>query len=332
MVAEKSVVTTGRPLVFPPFSRGSVNMSTMFGRSAAAGEELILDKGRELREFSGMARLESNQYGKCRVRVLKVMKGKKHKVCELEADVLLTGDLDGAYLGEDNSSIVPTDTVKNTVHVLAHDYLGTCRVSFAKIVGSHFLTKYPHIDGVTVELRERRWERMEIGGEPHPHAFSEQANGTWFCRGDFERDEDPVLSAGITDHLVLKTGGSGFEGFNPCDLTTLPPTADRILSTRMTLEWFYDTDAEEYRPADDLVLDAAYGIFAGNFSPSVQRTLFEIGEAALEAVPEIVKIALSMPNVHFPGMDLTKLGRPGNETLFLPTDEPHGEIEAVVTR
>lgn len=279
-----------------------------------------------------MAKLESNQYGKCRVRVLKVMRGKKHKVCELEADVLLRGDLDGSYLGDDNSSIVPTDTVKNTVHALAHDYLGTCRVSFAKIIGDHFLNTYGHIDGVSVELRERRWGRMEIDGEEHPHAFSEEANGTWIARADFERDEEPILSAGITDYLVMKTTGSGFEGYNTCDLTTLPPTDDRILSTKMTAEWFYNLDAEEYKSADDSVLESALKIFATTYSPSVQRTLFEIGEAALAATPGIMKIALSLPNVHFLGLDLTKLNRPNNTTLFLPTDEPHGEIEAVVTR
>jgi len=39
-----------------------------------------------------------------------------------------------------------------------------------------------------------------------------------------------------------------------------------------------------------------------------------------------------LPNVHFLGMDLSKLDRPENDCLFLPTDEPHGQIEAVVTR
>lgn len=279
-----------------------------------------------------MAKVVSNQYGKCRVRLLKVMKGKTHKVCELEADVLLRGDLGGSYLSDDNSSIVPTDTIKNTVHALAHDYLGTCRVSFAKIVGSHFLEKYPHLDGVSVELRERRWKRMEIGGEAHPHSFSEEANGTWFCRGEFDRDEDPVLSAGVMEHLVMKTTGSAFKGFNTCELTTLPPTEDRILSTRMTLEWFYDLDADEYRSADDDALKIAYQVFAETDSPSVQRTLYQIGEAVLDALPKISQIALNLPNVHFLPMDLTKLSRPNNTTLFLPTDEPHGEIEALVTR
>lgn len=282
--------------------------------------------------FSEMANLESNQYGKCRVRVLKVLRGDRHQVCELEADVLLRGDLDGSYLSDDNSSIVPTDTVKNTVHALAYDHLGTCRVSFAKVIGEHFLAKYDHLEGVSVELRERRWMRMEIDGKPHPHSFSEEANGTFFCRGDFERGEEPVLSAGILEHLIMKTTGSGFEGYNTCDLTTLPPTDDRIFSTRMTAEWFFATDAEEYASADKLVLESAYRIFAETYSPSVQRTLLEIGEAALAAVPGIVKIALNLPNVHFLGMDLSKLNRPGNDTLFLPTDEPHGEIEAVVSR
>lgn len=279
-----------------------------------------------------MVKVESNQYGKSRVRVLKVLRGEKHEVCELEADVLLSGDLDGSYLSDDNSSIVPTDTVKNTIHLLAHDHLKTCRVDFAKVIGEYFLEKYPHIDGVSIELRERRWKRMEINGEPHPHSFSEEANGTYFCRADYQRDEPPVLSAGITDHLILKTTGSGFEGYNTCDLTTLPPTNDRFLSTRLTAEWFFSADAKAYSAADKKVLDSAYKVFAETYSPSVQRTLFEIGEAALKAVPSIVKIAFSMPNVHFLGLDLTKLGRPGNDTLLLPTDEPHGEIEAVVSR
>lgn len=260
------------------------------------------------------------------------MKGKKHKVCELEIDVLLRGDLDDSYLHADNSSTVPSDTVKNTIHTLAHDYLGTCRVSFVKIIGEHFLNKYEQIEGVSVEARERRWGRMEINSEEHPHSFSHEANGEWFARGDFERGEDNVLSAGISDHLIMKTTGSGFEGFHTCDLTTLPPTADGILSTKLTAEWFYDVDAEEYRSADETVLSSAHTIFATKHSPSGQRTLFEIGEAALASTPAIIKIALNLPEAHFQNLDLTKLNRPNNTTVFLPMDEPHSEIEAVVTR
>lgn len=283
-----------------------------------------------------MATLESNRYGKFRVRVMKILRHDEshHDVCELEADVLLQGELDGSYLGSDNSSIVPTDTVKNTVHFLAHDLLGTCRTTFARALGEHFLQKYPHLSGVEVELRERRWERLTIDGAPHPHAFAHAANGEPFSRGAFRRGEAPVLSAGIRGHLVMKTTRSGFEGYPVCDLTTLPPAAERVFATRMNLEWFFAADApgDAYAAADGAVLAAAHRIFAGTYSPSVQRTLFEIGEAALAAVPALTRIALKLPNVHFLPLDLTRLGRPGQNIVLLPTDEPHGEIEAVVGR
>ncbi|WP_367871028.1 factor-independent urate hydroxylase [Luteolibacter sp. Populi] len=281
-----------------------------------------------------MATLESNRYGKFRVRVMKVIRHDEthHDVCELEADVLLQGDLAGSYLSEDNLSIVPTDTVKNTVHLLAHDHLETCRTSFAKVIGGHFLAKYPHLTGVEVELRERRWGRMEIAGESHPHAFVHAANGEFFSRGAFFRGQEPMLAAGIRGHLVMKTTGSGFEGYNVCELTTLPPANDRVFATKLTAEWQFGDHAADFGGADAAVLAVAHTVFARNYSPSVQRTLFEIGEQILAAVPAISRIELKMPNVHFLGLDLTKLGRPGQKAVLLPTDEPHGEIEAVITR
>lgn len=281
-----------------------------------------------------MATLESNRYGKFRVRVMKLIRHDEthHDVCELEADVLLQGELAGSYLSADNLSIVPTDTVKNTVHFLAHDHLETCRTSFAKVIGEHFLAKYPHLSGVEVELRERRWARMEIGGESHPHAFVHAANGEWYSRGSFLRDQAPLLASGIRDHLVMKTTGSGFEGYNVCELTTLPPTNDRVFATRMNAEWTFSDLSADFTGADAAILAVAHTVFARNYSPSVQRTLFEIGEQALASVPAISRIELKMPNVHFLGLDLTKLGRPGQKAVLLPTDEPHGEIEAVITR
>lgn len=281
-----------------------------------------------------MATLESNRYGKFRVRVMKVIRHDEtlHDVCELEADVLLQGDLEGSYLSDDNRSIVPTDTVKNTVHFLAHDHLGTCRTSFVGVIGRHFLEKYPHLSGVEVELRERKWERMMVSGSPHPHSFVHAANGEPFSRGSFRRGSEPILSSGIRDHLVMKTTRSGFEGYNTCELTTLPPTNDRVFATRLSAEWFFSGPTAEFAGADAAILHTAHDVFSGSYSPSVQRTLFEIGEQALKHVPAISRIELKMPNVHFLGLDLAKLGRPGQNCVLLPTDEPHGQIEAVITR
>lgn len=281
-----------------------------------------------------MATLESNRYGKFRVRVMKVLRHDEshHDVCELEADVLLHGELEGSYLSDDNSSVVPTDTVKNTIHLLAHDHLQTCRTSFAKVIAEHFLEKYPHLSGTEVELRERKWERMSIGGGPHPHAFVHAANGEPFSRAAFFRGQVPRLFSGIREHLIMKSTQSGFAGYNVCELTTLPPSTDRIFATRLNAEWEFADLTTDFTAANTAILAAAHEVFATTYSPSVQRTLYQIGEAALERVPAISRIELKMPNVHFLGLDLAKLGRPGQSCVMLPTDEPHGEIEAVITR
>ncbi|MEM9079259.1 MAG: factor-independent urate hydroxylase [Verrucomicrobiota bacterium] len=281
-----------------------------------------------------MAKLEHNTYGKHRVRVMRFHRRDSgvHEVLEITADVLLEGDLAGSYLSDDNSSIVPTDTVKNTVTVLANDYEGTCRTEFAQVVGRHFLETYEHITGVNLEIRERRWDRMTIDGEAHPHSFTHAANGVWFAKGSFKKSGTTKLTAGIRDHLVMKTTGSGFVGYNECELTTLPPTEDRFFSTYLAAEWeFGKAVSEGFSEVDELALAAAHRVFATTYSPSVQRTLFETGEAILEVAPKIERVSLTMPNVHFLPIDLTKLGR-SEAKVVLPTDEPHGQIVATVGR
>ena len=69
-------------------------------------------------------KLLSQNYGKSRVRVLKVLKdGATHTIKELSVRVALQGDFDASYTAADNALVVPTDTVKNTINVLAHDHL-----------------------------------------------------------------------------------------------------------------------------------------------------------------------------------------------------------------
>ena len=55
-----------------------------------------------------------------------------------------------------------------------------------------------------------------------------------------------------------------------------------------------------------------------------------MGEAAIEAVPEIAEIRLSLPNKHCLLVDLAPFGMENANEIFLPTDEPHGLIEVLV--
>lgn len=65
---------------------------------------------------------------------------------------------------------------------------------------------------------------------------------------------------------------------------------------------------------------------------SVQQTLFAMGKAALNAEPAISDIYLQMPNKHCNLVDLSAFGQDNPNVIFVPTDEPHGSIEARIRR
>lgn len=278
-----------------------------------------------------MSKLEYNHYGKHMVRLLRVKQnGNTHEVAEWEADVLLEGDLDGSYLSDDNASVVPTDTVKNTVLALAHDLEDASRDEYTLALAEHFLKKYAHLTAVDVEVRERLWTRMAPGGNPHAHSFVRDANGQPFSAVRADRGQTAKRSGGVRGFVIMKTTESGFAGYPKCDLTTLPETQDRILATSMNARWEYEGEGKD---AYEVLIEKMLEIFTATYSPSVQRTLFLMGEAALAASPGISRIKLTMPNKHYLNLDLSKVGRPaGQKKVFLPTDDPFGYIEAVVQR
>ena len=145
-----------------------------------------------------MSKLEFNHYGNHMVRLLRVNKnGPAHEVSEWEADVLLEGDLAGSYLSEDNSSVVPTDTVKNAVLALAHDREDATRDAFALALASHFIEGYSHLTAADGEVREKLWTRLAPAGNPHPHAFVREANGQPFSFVRVERRKPVRRAAGI---------------------------------------------------------------------------------------------------------------------------------------
>ncbi len=72
--------------------------------------------------------------------------------------------------------------------------------------------------------------------------------------------------------------------------------------------------------------------FAEHDSKSVQHTLYAMAEAALGAVPEIADVELAMPNKHCLLVDLSRFGQTNANEIFVPTDEPYGNIRAVVRR
>ncbi len=279
-----------------------------------------------------MVKLTAHRYGKCRVRVLKILRdGDVHTIRDITARVLLEGDFDRSFTAADNTRVIATDTLKNTVNVLAHDHLDHEIEPFARVVADHLLSRHAHVSRVEVELEERGWSRLTLDGAPHPHSFAQRDSvrfSTHLRAGDSDRQHTSAVS-GLT---ILKSTASGFADFHRDDLTTLADTHERILATSLRARWTWTAEPASYRAANDRIVTAMLVPFAGRFSPSVQATLFEMAEAALQACGEIGSITIAMPNLHCLPIDLKPFGRTNRHEIFVPTEEPHGCIEATVTR
>jgi urate oxidase len=100
----------------------------------------------------------------------------------------------------------------------------------------------------------------------------------------------------------------------------------------MVASWKWSGVPTSYVAANAKILETLLKVFATNYSPSVQNSAFHMGEAALAAVPEISEISMACPNIHYILLNLSALGMDNNNDSFLPTDEPHGQIECTVGR
>ena len=119
-----------------------------------------------------MAKLTAHRYGKARVRVLKILRrGDVHTIKEIDVAAMLNGDFASSYTAPrgDNTKVVPTDTIKNTINVLAKEHLGEEIERFALMLSEHFVNRYAQIRGTEIEVAERGWNRLEIKGKPPPH-------------------------------------------------------------------------------------------------------------------------------------------------------------------
>jgi urate oxidase len=280
-----------------------------------------------------MARLGENSYGKSRIRLSRIMRRENyHDFQEWTVRVLLHGDFESSFTEADNSKILPTDTMKNTVYSLARDSSAETIEEFALELGDHLLDNNPQVSKVSVEIEEKAWERMTCDGAAEATTFKLGGPELHTVSADRAKGASWSIASGVEGLVILKTTKSAFTGYIQDRLTTLKPATDRIFGTSATVTWDYAAGKPPFGEVRSRVLDAIFREFAAHNSMSVQHTLFDMGKAALAAAPEIARIKLTMPNLHHLLADLSAFGQDNPNHIFIPIDEPHGYIEATIER
>ncbi len=181
--------------------------------------------------------LVSNRYGKSRVRLMKVNRNPSlHELHDWTVQVLLTGDFDAVHHDGDNSAVLPTDTMKNTVYSRARESTATTMEHFALELAAFFLGRNAQVQSVEITIESALWKRLAVDGKPHPSTFMHGSNELQTTVVELQRRDQRSgsqpsarIHSGFRDMLILKTADSAFEGFLKDSLTTLQETSDRLL-------------------------------------------------------------------------------------------------------
>ncbi|RIA95686.1 uricase [Glomus cerebriforme] len=289
--------------------------------------------------------LKEQSYGKDGVRLVKVIRTDNwHEIVELTVRVLLEGNFNAAYTKADNSLVVATDTMKNTIYILAKQSSNVQRIeAFAVEIGQHFISTYSHVSKAHIWISKYKWTRMLVNGKLHDHSFLRDGEETRNTKVIVSRKKDVVveIESGLKDLLVLKTTGSAFYGFLRDKYTTLPETDDRILSTSIDATWNYyipNISLISQIPFDDIfgsIRQIILDTFSTDNSASVQATLYLMAKLALEKFQQISSIHFELPNKHYFAYDLNRFGlkNTGKDTdIYYPISDPSGLITATVAR
>ncbi|KAJ0101076.1 hypothetical protein Patl1_05846 [Pistacia atlantica] len=298
------------------------------------------------------------RHGKARVRVARVWKGKdgRDSMVEWNVSISLLSKCINAYLDGDNSDIVATDTMKNTVYAkakkcseqLSVEELCCATCQTLHIFLSSVLFSFLQVTGAIINIVEKPWERVHVAGQPHEHGFK---LGSEKHTTEVILHENGALkiTSGVQGLALLKTTKSGFEGFIRDKYTALPDTRERMLATEVTGTWRYWYPSafklpenplyftERYLDVKKVLMDTFFGHpKAGVYSPSVQSTLYDMAKAVLSSFSNISSVELKMPNIHFLPVNLSNRDKSTivkfKDDVYLPTDEPHGSIEASLSR
>ena len=280
-----------------------------------------------------MVKLAENRYGKSRVRLVRVKRhADHHELREWTVQVLLQGDYESCFTAGDNSKILPTDTMKNTVYSLARRSSAESIEDFAKELATFLLSSNSQISAAEVAISETPWDQVALSGKSHPTTFVQSTRETQTTAITQKRAGSPQVLSGLDNLVILKTSGSAFTGYIKDSLTTLPETRDRLFGTAVRANWTYALPTLPFAELRAKIRDLLLATFAEHQSESVQHTLYAMAQNVLEHTPEVADVHLTMPNKHCLLVDLSRFGQDNPNEIFVPTDEPHGYIEARINR
>jgi urate oxidase len=275
-----------------------------------------------------MVQLGSNQYGKAEIHAVRIGRGEALDGGDLMRDwtvsTSLSGDIEACYLSGDNANVLSTDAQKNTVFGFAQQLGDVEPEVLALAVASHFVTTQEPITRARVAVRQDDWTRCGL------HSFVRSGRHTRTAVTVHDASLGVSVVGGVSDLVLLNTTDSEFWGFPRDRYTTLAETNDRVLATEVDARWRFRGAEVDWSGAFARALEAMMHAFRETYSYSLQQTLYAMGTAVIEAVPDICEVRLALPNKHHFLVDLAPFDQKNDNEVYYAADRPYGLIEGQV--
>ncbi|KAG9091911.1 hypothetical protein FS749_016152 [Ceratobasidium sp. UAMH 11750] len=264
------------------------------------------------------------------VRVFRIVRdGDKHTVVEYIVRALLEGDIATSYTQADNSVVVATDSIiaKTSPHVLSPEL-------YALHLGTHFVTKYPHIHKAFIDVEQLKWSRIEVDGTPHKHSFVRDGEEKIVVKAEIDATagKDKVsatIEAGIKDLLEVddRIFSTSIDLNYSVKLPPGPLTIDGLAAVGEKAKF-----GELQKSVKKITLET----FATDESASVQATMYKMSQKFIAENGTASAISYRLPNKHYIPVPLDFIGlansKPQDAEVFCPVDAPSGYITATVSR
>src|SRR5262245_29195134 len=263
--------------------------------------------------------LRQGKFGESAIRFARVVrKGDRQELRDLAVKLMLKGDFERGFTDGEALPLTAEQAIAERVYALANEYGDDQIEPFALIVSQHVLRFFPRVSEARIEIAERLWSRVTVGGRPHDRAFS--ATG--------EKRLARVTRTARTTQVE-----AGFSGL-PI-LRILSDRADRsnaLLSGALTARWRYGWADVPYGLHWQQVRQTVLDTFANHSEGAIPQLLHDMAQAALDQTPAIAEMRFILKVQRYEPADLTRSGIDNNADLLIPTAGPVGVVETTVVR
>ena len=282
-----------------------------------------------------MLRIGASSHGESHLRMLRVVRrGDRHDARDLTVACRFEGDFTDAFVDGRPAGLLPGEALKSLVHATARQHAGAEIERFGIALCNRLLGGHPRLTKARVEIVERPWNRLEVGGKQQ---------GQVFTTGTPERRTAAITSngkqvavvSGIEQLTIMRTSGLAPRRSRPedePDPSGLDDGLQPLLVATLSARWTYTSGDVTFDPYRQGVRAAIVETFGCQASRSVQQTLYGIADVVLSSYQEISDITLSLHERPYRPVDLFTAGVENPDDLFVAIEEPVGVIEVTVER